>query len=224
VSDAVHYAHQRGILHRDLKPSNVLVGEDGRVVILDFGLVATGVVDVHQSYDGPAGTPGYMSPEQAAGAPLTVASDFYTLGVMLYEALTGQPPFSGSALHQVTARATQTPHDPRALVRGLPDDLCDLAMDLLALAPEARPTGAAVALLFAPKSGREVRRELKGRASEVSRRVGAAADEVMTEVRNALPHGDKEEHSPRLQHLQENGERRSTEQQSLAGRLSPPLK
>jgi gas vesicle protein len=85
--------------------------------------------------------------------------------------------------------------------------------------------GAAVALLFAPKSGREVRRELKGRASEVTRRVGAAADEVMTEVRNVLPHGEKEEHSPRLQHSQENGERRPMEQhQPLAGRVSPPPK
>lgn len=83
--------------------------------------------------------------------------------------------------------------------------------------------GAAIALLFAPKSGREVRRELKGRASEVTRRVGAAADELMTEVRSALPHGDKEEHSPRLQHPLDNGERRPIEQQPLAGRISPTV-
>jgi hypothetical protein len=144
--------HEAGILHRDLKPSNVLVGPDGRVVILDFGLVATGVVDIHQSYDGPAGTPAYMSPEQAAGAPLTVASDFYTVGVMLYEALTGQQPFMGTAAEMFTARATQTPRDPRGVARGLPDDLCDLAMDLLALKPEARPTGAALARLLGLRS------------------------------------------------------------------------
>jgi hypothetical protein len=84
--------------------------------------------------------------------------------------------------------------------------------------------GAAIALLFAPKSGREVRQELKGRANEVTRRVGAAAEEAMTEVRNALPHGEREEHSPpRPQHLQENGERRPIES-PLVGRMSPPPK
>lgn len=84
--------------------------------------------------------------------------------------------------------------------------------------------GAAVALLFAPKAGREMRRELKGRASEVTRRVGAAADEVMTEVRNALPHGEKEELSPPRPSLQENGERRPFEQQHAPSRMSPPSK
>jgi hypothetical protein len=137
--------HAAGVLHRDLKPSNVLVCPDGRVVILDFGLVATGVVHVHQSYDGPAGTPGYMSPEQASGSPLTTASDFYALGVMLYEALAGQPPFSGSVGEMLRARAKGPPRDPRDLVRGLPDDLADLCMALLAPRPEDRPSGDAVA-------------------------------------------------------------------------------
>jgi len=85
--------------------------------------------------------------------------------------------------------------------------------------------GAAIALLFAPKAGREMRRELKGRASEVTRRVGAAADEVMTEVRNALPHGEKEELSPpRPTSLPENGERRPFEQPHATSRMSPPSK
>jgi hypothetical protein len=137
--------HEAGVLHRDLKPSNVLVGPDGRVVILDFGLVATGVVNVHQSYDGPAGTPGYMSPEQAAGAPLTAASDFYALGVMIYEALTGQPPFSGSVGDVLRARATSPPRDPRIIARGVPDDLSDLCMQLLAVRPEDRPRGSVIA-------------------------------------------------------------------------------
>jgi len=85
--------------------------------------------------------------------------------------------------------------------------------------------GAAIALLFAPKAGRETRREIKGRASEVTRRVGAAADEMMTEVRNALPHGEKEELSPpRPASLQENGERKPFEQPLASSRVSPPLK
>jgi hypothetical protein len=84
--------------------------------------------------------------------------------------------------------------------------------------------GAAVALLFAPKAGREMRREIKGRAGEVTRRVGAAAEEMMTEVRNALPHGEKEKEElspPRPTSLQENGEKKPFEQPS---RIAPPPK
>jgi hypothetical protein len=153
--------HGAGILHRDLKPSNVLVDRDGRVVILDFGLVATGVVDAHQSTEGgAAGTPAYMSPEQARGAPLTAASDFYTLGLMLYEALAGQPPFSGSAADMLAARATRAPRDPRTLRPGLPEDLCDLCLALLARDPEARP-----------------------RAPELARRLGLPAETVAAGLR-----------------------------------------
>jgi hypothetical protein len=162
--------HGAGILHRDLKPSNVLVDADGRVVILDFGLVATGVVDMHQSYDGPAGTPAYMSPEQAAGAPLTTASDLYTIGVMLYEALTGAPPFAGTAGEMYAARASHAPRDPRGVTRGLPDDLCDLAMDLLALRPEQRPTGDVVARRLGMLVGAGVEAGARGPVAFVGRR------------------------------------------------------
>ena len=175
--------HEAGVLHRDLKPSNVLVDPEGRVVILDFGLVATGVVNVHQSYDGPAGTPGYMSPEQAVGAPLTGASDFYALGVMIYEALTGQVPFAGSMGDVLRARTASLPRDPRSIARGLPDDLADLAMELLALRPEERPTGGALArrLGLAPDVSAEplVRahaRVLVGRRRELETLAKAARD------------------------------------------------
>ncbi len=134
--------HGEGILHRDLKPSNVLVDHGGRVVILDFGMVATGVVDSHQSADGnTVGTPAYMSPEQARGAPLTVASDWYTVGLMLYEGLTGHLPFSGTAADILVAKATREPRHPRAYQEGLPDDLAELCMELLKRDPSARPTG-----------------------------------------------------------------------------------
>jgi len=173
--------HEAGVLHRDLKPSNVLVDPDGRVVILDFGLVATGVVHVHQSYDGPAGTPGYMSPEQAAGAPLTAASDLYALGVMLYEALTGQPPFVGSVGDVLRARAASVPRDPRTVASGLPDDLADLCMELLAVRPEERPTGAALARRLglgpAPAAERPARGQaLVGRRRELQTLAAAALD------------------------------------------------
>ena len=90
--------HQAGMLHRDVKPSNVLVTPEDRLVLLDFGLVT----EIEPSKLGEsiqsAGTPEYMSPEQARGEPLTPASDYYSVGVMLYQALTGRLPFSKKEL------------------------------------------------------------------------------------------------------------------------------
>ncbi|HEX4456341.1 MAG TPA: serine/threonine-protein kinase, partial [Polyangia bacterium] len=85
--------HARGLVHRDVKPSNVLVAEDGRVVVLDFGVVAE--VSAHEEGGGVVGTAAYMAPEQAAGGPLGAAADWYAFGAVLHQALTGVLPFSG---------------------------------------------------------------------------------------------------------------------------------
>jgi tetratricopeptide (TPR) repeat protein len=136
--------HSAGILHRDLKPSNVLVDSSGRVVILDFGLAVSGLLDTF--HDGSvAGTPAYMSPEQARGAPLTMASDWYAVGVMLYQALTGHLPFGGTVHDMLTARTTRDARDPRTSIEGLPDDLCELALALLKRDPAQRPNGSQIA-------------------------------------------------------------------------------
>jgi serine/threonine protein kinase len=95
---AVAAIHRVGKLHRDLKPSNVMVRGDGRVIVLDFGLVAAPELGgMGQTVlDGAlAGTPVYMAPEQAAGREATPASDWYALGVLLFESLTGRLPFEG---------------------------------------------------------------------------------------------------------------------------------
>jgi serine/threonine protein kinase len=145
--EGVRVLHRAGKLHRDLKPSNVRVTPEGRVVILDFG-VATELGQLHDGSsdeDGIVGTATYMAPEQASGDPPVAASDWYSVGAMLYEALVGRPPFTGSAIEVLTAKTAITPPSPAECVPGIPEDLNDLCMALLAPEPEARPTAGEIA-------------------------------------------------------------------------------
>jgi hypothetical protein len=136
--------HRSGHLHRDLKPSNVMVARGGRVVVLDFGLITD-----RDSFDlgfstAIAGTPAYMSPEQAAGRAATDRSDWYGVGAMLYEVLTGRPPNDGKV--GLTVGTALPPH-PLEVDAGAPADLAELAMRLLARDPARRP--AADEILYA---------------------------------------------------------------------------
>jgi len=135
--------HEAGKLHRDLKPANVLVTTEGRVVILDFGIAADlgpGAVAAETLIHF-IGTPAYMSPEQAAGQPAGPAADWYSVGVMLYEALTGVLPFVGMVEEVLARKQLVDPRPPDALVRDAPPDLARLAVELLRRAPEERPSG-----------------------------------------------------------------------------------
>ncbi len=137
--------HEAGKVHRDLNPGNVIVTPEGRVVVLDFGLIASvgGLADEADSFDGAAGTPGYMAPEQAELAG-TEASDWYALGVMLYEALTGQLPYRGPLSQVLAAKRSIAPTPPSALSGGVPVDLEALCLDLIRPSPRSRPSGAEV--------------------------------------------------------------------------------
>jgi len=141
--NGVQALHAAGKLHRDLKSSNVLVTRSGRVVILDFGLASDrspSLVDATLE-DGILGTPAYMSPEQAAGRTATAASDWYAVGVMLYEALTGRLPFLGSTLKILAAKQQHDPIPALELAPGAPPELAALCMGLLNRDPALRLTG-----------------------------------------------------------------------------------
>jgi hypothetical protein len=146
LAEGLSALHAAGKLHRDVKPSNVLVTPAGRVVLLDFGLSADlGPGGWHASTDpNVRGTVAYMSPEQAACQPLTPASDWYSVGVMLYEALTGTLPFRGTAWQVLQDKQWQEPGWPADLPPDLPRDLAELCAELLRLDPGRRPDGAEV--------------------------------------------------------------------------------
>jgi eukaryotic-like serine/threonine-protein kinase len=145
--------HDEQIVHRDLKPSNVLVSKEGHVRILDFGLVARRESAENDSLAGNMmGTPHYMAPEQATGDAVTDATDWYSVGVILYEAFTGRVPFEGEMTDVLLRKQQVDPVDPREIVTGIPADLCDLCMWLLSRSPELRPTDAQMRAYLAPQS------------------------------------------------------------------------
>ena len=133
LSDALAAAHAAGIVHRDLKPENIKITVDGRVKVLDFGIA--GRVHTETAGHAVAGTAGYMAPEQAAGQPARPASDQFSFGVILYEMLTGRPPFA-EASRAAMLEAVRS-HEPRPIA-GLDPVVARLLGRCLAKAPEQR--------------------------------------------------------------------------------------
>ncbi|HWP32437.1 MAG TPA: Stk1 family PASTA domain-containing Ser/Thr kinase [Solirubrobacterales bacterium] len=115
VLEGARFAHRHGIVHRDLKPQNVIVDGEGKATVTDFGIARAGVSEITQA-GSVMGTPHYLSPEQAQGLDVTAVSDLYSVGVMLYEALTGRVPFEGdSAVSVAMKQVSQAPQRPSSI-------------------------------------------------------------------------------------------------------------
>src|SRR6478672_8403671 len=144
VARALAASHARGLVHRDIKPGNVLIGRDGQVKVVDFG-IARAIAEAQTTLPGTTlGSVHYFSPEQARGEPATAASDIYSLGIVLFETLTGQRPFSGDGAAAIAlARLTTTPPRPSALRQGVPPELDAIVTKAMALDPAARYASAA---------------------------------------------------------------------------------
>jgi len=115
VLEGARFAHRHGIVHRDLKPQNVIVDAEGKATVTDFGIARAGVSEITQA-GSVMGTPHYLSPEQAQGFDVTAVSDLYSIGVILYEALTGRVPFEGdSAVAVAMKQVSQAPQRPSSI-------------------------------------------------------------------------------------------------------------
>ena len=146
VARTVHYAHEHGILHRDIKPGNILLDEKGEPHLTDFGLAR--LLDTESSVTRTMevlGTPSYMAPEQAAGetTKLSKRTDVYGLGAVLYQLLTGQPPFAGGTTYETIRLLLDTePRQPRLLNPKIDRDLSTICLKCLEKDPQRRYSSA----------------------------------------------------------------------------------
>ena len=133
VSNGLHAAHQKGLVHRDIKPGNIMITPDGKVKVTDFGIVSLQNEESDITKTGSIlGTASYISPEQAQGKPVSIESDLYSLGTVLYELITGKAPFSGdSPISTATKHLTEKPEKPSMFRRDLPKGVETAILKLL---------------------------------------------------------------------------------------------
>ncbi|GIV95885.1 MAG: hypothetical protein KatS3mg057_0542 [Herpetosiphonaceae bacterium] len=148
VAEALHYAHRKGIVHRDIKPANILLTAEEDPIVADFGIAKL----LHQEGENltaagsVVGTPAYMAPEQILAGEVDGRSDLYSLGIVLYQLLTGHPPFTGDTMTVITQQINAAPPPPRTIIPDLPKPLEDVILQALAKQPAHRfANGAAFA-------------------------------------------------------------------------------
>ncbi len=135
---ALRFAHRNGVVHRDIKPHNIMVGDEGRLKVTDFGIARAGTSQMTE-VGSIIGTAQYLSPEQAKGAPVDQTSDLYSLGIVLYELLTGTVPFNGDTPVEIAMKHLSTvPPEPSTLRPEVPEDLDAIVVRALGKSPEER--------------------------------------------------------------------------------------
>ena len=158
ILNALTYAHELGVIHRDIKPANIMLTGGGCVKLMDFG-IARSVADQHLTSTGAAvGSLHYMSPEQVRGAEVDGRSDLYSVGVVLYEMITGTRPFDADSLQGICNRVlSSTPNAVSRLQPSIPASFDEIIAGCLAKAPESRiASGEALAQLLYPHARRKV--------------------------------------------------------------------
>src|SRR3954470_19656222 len=172
---ALGFAHRNGVVHRDIKPHNISVAQDGRLKVMDFGIALAGASQMTQT-GSIIGTAQYLSPEQAKGVPTSPASDIYSVGIVLYEMLTGTVPFGGDTPLEVAMKhLSAIPEPPSAKRPDLPHELDSIVLRALAKRPEDRYQSAEemdVDLARAAR-GQAVAPETEEMATQVLRGAGA---------------------------------------------------
>jgi serine/threonine protein kinase len=139
VGGALEYVHQHGIVHRDVKPGNILISNEGRILLSDFGLAIAAGAQTRTEAGTIAGTPAYMSPEQVMGRPVDARSDIFSLGAILYELLTGIRPFSGASVEETFRNIAEgMPESLEQLVPTLNAGLSEVVLKALAKEPIQR--------------------------------------------------------------------------------------
>src|SRR4026209_101868 len=192
ILDALRFSHRNGIVHRDIKPHNVIVDAEGRVKVTDFGIARAGASQMTE-VGSIIGTAQYLSPEQAKGAPVDQTSDLYSVGVVLYEMLTGQVPFTGDTPLEIAMKhLSEVPKPPSELRPEVPHDLDSIVLRALAKDPADRYQSADEmdADLQRLREGLPVAPETETAATAVLSGAGvlaAAPTSVMTRPTTAAP-------------------------------------
>ncbi len=176
IAEGLAAAHEKGIVHRDIKPENIMIRKDGRVQIMDFGLAKLRGASRLTKEGSTVGTAGYMSPEQVQGQETDHRSDIFSLGVLLYEMLTGYPPFKGVHETAITYEIVNVDSLPMSAVKAdIPPELDAIVLDCLEKDPAERTQAASQVALELKRYRRESSRQRASRITAARPAVGGAS-------------------------------------------------